>query len=196
MNNKKQESQGFTLLEMVVVLAVIAILAAILTPIITSYVERARLNAARNDLKNIAASVVQYNTDTKVWPIYTTTAFSTTPDLNGAVYDVVYTSGNNAIVGGGYTGTSTNGDLDSILNGNTMNVTTSGPRAWKGAYLELGADPWGTRYYLTAKSLKPTSTNAAFILSPGPNQTIDTTMVQSQSGAVTTGGDDLLVRIK
>ncbi len=181
---------------MVVVLAVIAILAAVLTPIVTSYVERARLEAARSDLKNIVAAIVQYNTDTKVWPIYTTTAFSTTPDINGSVYDVVTTTGNDAIAGGGYTGSSTNGALDSILNANSMNVTTSGVRAWRGAYLELGADPWGTRYYLTAKSLKPGNTSAAFVLSPGPNQTIDTTMVQSQSGAVTTGGDDLVIRIK
>src|SRR5262245_8559272 len=49
---KRQDAQGFTLMEMVVVLAVIAILAAILTPIINSYVERARLNGARSDVKN------------------------------------------------------------------------------------------------------------------------------------------------
>src|SRR5205085_2716033 len=38
-----KDSRGFTLIEMVVVLAVIAILAAILTPIVTSYIERARV---------------------------------------------------------------------------------------------------------------------------------------------------------
>ena len=54
--NKTKDSSGFTMIEMVVVLAVIAILAAILTPIITSYVERARINAATSDLKSIAAA--------------------------------------------------------------------------------------------------------------------------------------------
>src|SRR5215472_12726891 len=168
----KKESRGFTLLEMVVVLAVIAILAAILTPIITSYVERSRLNAARNDLKNIAAAVVQFNTDAKVWPIYS----GTFTNLSGAVYDVASTTGNAAILNGagGYTGTSTNGDLNGLLNTNSMGLPTTGSNAWKGAYLELGPDPWGTKYYLTAKHLKPGDTNMAFVLSAGPNQTIDT----------------------
>jgi len=65
--NKKQDMKGFTLMEMAIVLATIAILAAILTPIITSYVDRARLNAARTDVKNIAAALVQYNTDLKFY---------------------------------------------------------------------------------------------------------------------------------
>ena len=112
------KSRGFTLLEMVVVLAVIAILAAVLTPIITSYVERARNDAARNDLKNIAAAVVQFNTDTKVWPIYLgTTSFTnlaSTPD------DVKSTSGNEAIFGGGLTTNSSNGSLDAVLVTNGM----------------------------------------------------------------------------
>src|SRR5207302_1056412 len=68
--NKKQDMKGFTLMEMAIVLATIAILAAILTPIITSYVDRARLNAARADVKNIAAALVQYNTDLKFYPVY------------------------------------------------------------------------------------------------------------------------------
>ena len=67
MNNRKF-FRGFTMIEMVVVLAVIAILAAILTPIITSYVDRARLNAASSDLNHIAAATIQFNTDTRVWP--------------------------------------------------------------------------------------------------------------------------------
>src|SRR5437867_4926123 len=70
---RMKESRGFTMIEMVVVLAVIAILAAILTPIVTSYIERARVDSATNDVKKIAAAIVQFNTDTKVWPIYSST---------------------------------------------------------------------------------------------------------------------------
>ena len=78
------------MIEMVVVLAVIAILAAILTPIVTSYVERARVNTATNDVKKIAAAIIQFNTDTKVWPIYSTQPFAGVSDTT---YDVAASAG-------------------------------------------------------------------------------------------------------
>src|SRR5713226_2030308 len=93
-----KESRGFTLIEMVVVLAVIAILAAILVPIVTSYIERARVDAATNDVKKIAAAIIQFNTDTKVWPIYTSHNFPADPaGVGGNVFDLEYTSGTVAI---------------------------------------------------------------------------------------------------
>jgi prepilin-type N-terminal cleavage/methylation domain-containing protein len=192
--NKTKESRGFTMIEMVVVLAVIAILAAILTPIITSYVERARLNAANSDLQHIAAATVQFNTDTKVWPIYT----GTFTNLGGAVDDLKSTPGNEALAGAGFAGFtgSSSGSLDAALNQNSMGLPTSGKNYWKGAYLELGGDPWGTKYYLTSKHLKPGSTSAAFVISAGPNQTLETTFTQPQGGSITIAGDDIVVRIK
>jgi type II secretory pathway pseudopilin PulG len=182
-------------MEMVVVLAVIAILAAILTPIINSYVDRARLNAASGDVKNIAAAIIQFNTDTRLWPIYTGT-FTT---LSGPSYDVLRSPGTTAVVGTGSgwdAGSLTTGDLDDALNTNAMGLTTTGRTAWKGAYLDLGADPWGTSYYLNAAALRPTSTNASFVVSAGPNQVLDTVMNQPRSGALTIGGDDIVQRIR
>lgn len=190
--NKWKDSGGWTLLELVVVLAVIAILAAVLTPMLTSYIQSSRISAAKKDLSNIAAAVVQFNTDTKLWPIYNTTFVN----LADTPKDVEYTAGNDAIVGGGYTATSTGGLLSDPLNTNVMALPTTGTRAWKGAYLELNPDPWGTRYYLTAKHLKPGDTYAAFVFSAGADQTIQTTLDQSQSGNLTVSGDDLVVRIK
>src|SRR5713101_3686857 len=100
-----KESRGFTLIEMVVVLAVIAILAAILTPIVTSYIERARVDAATNDVKKIAAAIVQFNTDTRVWPIYTATNFpADAAGVGGPVFAVESTSGNAAITATSGTG--------------------------------------------------------------------------------------------
>src|SRR5688572_26149559 len=119
MNNAK-DNRGFTLMEMVVVLAVIAILAAILTPIINSYIDRARFNSAQSDVKNIAAAIVQFNTDTRVWPIYSGT-FTT---LNGAMFDTLTTDGNEAVADATWTGGSV-GSLNAVLNQNTMNLTTS-----------------------------------------------------------------------
>jgi type II secretory pathway pseudopilin PulG len=207
-------------MEMVVVLAVIAILAAILTPIVTSYVERAKLDRSTNDVKNIAAAIVQFNTDTRVWPIYSGT-FTT---VAGPVYSIESTSGNDAIVGAGTgwpttgtgatatvtapaTGSTVNGDLNAVLNQNSMGLPVTGSRAWKGPMTDLGEDAWGTRYYLTTQFLQPgyTSTHnitggsstpsAVYIISAGPDQTLDTTYDQAMS-TFTFAGDDIVARIK
>src|SRR5437667_322244 len=160
-----QRSRGFTLMEMVVVLAIIAILAAILTPVVTSYLDRAKLDRSTSDVKKITAAIIQFNTDTRMWPIYS--GPFTTPA--GPVYKVESTSGTDAVVapGSGWptqTGATTvspqgtgndNGDLNAVLNQNSMNFPVTGTRAWRGPYTELSEDAWGTRYYFTSWFLQP-----------------------------------------
>jgi prepilin-type N-terminal cleavage/methylation domain-containing protein len=214
-----KESRGFTMIEMVVVLAVIAILAAILTPIVTSYVERARMDAAQKDIKNIAAAFVQFNTDTKLWPIYN----SVPANVNTGANFSESTAGNAAIPGSGsnwagiLTGTSnaSASSLESILNMNGMGLPTTGKTAWHGPYIETSGDPWGTSYYVNTLFLEPgcvsthTGTNTAcasvgtagatpsavYVISAGPNQTIETVYDQP-TNSFTIGGDDIVVRIK
>ena len=205
-------------MEMVVVLAIIAILAAILTPVVTSYLDRAKLDRSTSDVKKIAAAIIEFNTDTRMWPIYSGT-FTT---VAGTVYQVESTIGNDALVATGTgwpattgsttvtapaSGSTVNGDLNAVLNQNSMGLTTTGSRAWKGAYTELAEDAWGTRYYLTSQFLQPgfTSTHgvtggaaspsAAYIISAGPNQTLDTVYDQATT-TFTSAGDDIVVRIK
>jgi prepilin-type N-terminal cleavage/methylation domain-containing protein len=194
-----KDSRGFTMIEMVVVLAVIAILAAVLTPVVTGYVERARFNAAQNDVKNIAAAIVQFNTDTRLWPIYV--GSSDIP--NGNVFDVLRSPGDTpaiaAATGWGENLTTvgtTVGGLETVLNTNYLTLPLTGSRAWRGAYLQLGSDPWGSAYYVTAKHLKPSADETAFVISAGANQTIDTDFGQLRTGAFVSGTDDIVQRIR
>ena len=183
-------------MEMVVVLAIIAILAAIITPMITSYVDRARVNAARNDVRNIAAAIISFNTDTRAWPIYVTSG-----DIpSGDAYDVLVTDGDDAALNPSLTSTlwttSSSGDLRAIVNENSLGLTTSGRRAWNGGYMnDIAQDPWGTKYYFNGVHLKPGATSASFLLSAGPDKTIDTEFDQTASGAFTLGHDDIVQRI-
>jgi prepilin-type N-terminal cleavage/methylation domain-containing protein len=194
--NNARDNRGFTLMEMVVVLAVIAILAAILTPIINSYIDRARFNSAHSDVKNIAAAIVQFNTDTRVWPIYKGTFTS----LSNPTFITLTTEGNDATdSSAGMTWTiapADAGSLNGVLNTNTMNLTTSGARAFKGAYLQDAPDPWGSKYYVTAANLAPNSNNAAYVISAGPNQALETTINQTRIGTIVVGGDDIVQRIR
>jgi len=67
------ERKGFTLIELMIVIAIIIILAAIAIPNYLRMTERAKVSAIESDLKAIGTALETYNTD---WTQY--------PDTNGA----------------------------------------------------------------------------------------------------------------
>src|SRR5262250_2527714 len=68
------KSRGFTLIELAVVLAIIAVLAAVLTPMVTGYLDQARTARAQADVRTIADAIKLYRRDTGRWPIYNNAA--------------------------------------------------------------------------------------------------------------------------
>jgi type II secretory pathway pseudopilin PulG len=185
-------------MELVVVLAIIAVLAAIITPMIGSYVDRARVSTARADVRAIATAIVQFSTDTRNWPIYVD--ISDIPD--GDLYDALASDGDVAAINGSlatgaqWTG-GTIGDLRAVINQNSISLTTTGPRAWNGPYMnDVSTDPWGTKYYFNSGNLGPGIDRAVFVLSAGPDKTIDTEYNQAFDAAFVVGGDDLAHRIR
>ncbi len=64
----KQQQRGFTLLEMMVVVAIIAILAAILIPNFTHARAQAATSACMSNLKSIATAMELYYTDNQSYP--------------------------------------------------------------------------------------------------------------------------------
>ena len=54
---RKHHFKGFTLVELVIVIAIVGILAAVLVPTIYNYVKKARIKAAIADAKTIETSI-------------------------------------------------------------------------------------------------------------------------------------------
>jgi len=75
----KKDSEGFTLIELMVVIAIIGILAAIAIPQFAAYKVRSYDSTAQSDLRNAATAQEAYYVDESTY-------CSTTSDLVGATY--------------------------------------------------------------------------------------------------------------
>ncbi|UQZ89072.1 hypothetical protein C4J81_07620 [Deltaproteobacteria bacterium Smac51] len=63
----KQNKKGFTLIELMIVVAIIAILATIAVPMYQRYIERARNSASQSLLKQLALAEESYNVDNQIY---------------------------------------------------------------------------------------------------------------------------------
>ncbi|MGD8348627.1 MAG: type II secretion system major pseudopilin GspG [Gammaproteobacteria bacterium] len=66
--NKLRSTRGFTLLEIIVVVAIIAILAAYIAPKIAGRVDDARISKAKSDIRTLENSLEYYKLDNFTYP--------------------------------------------------------------------------------------------------------------------------------
>jgi len=66
----KKNNKGFSLIEIVVVLAIMGVIAAFLTPMLFNYMSDSKLRRAQNDVSQIAGVIGSFNTDAGVYPVY------------------------------------------------------------------------------------------------------------------------------
>ncbi len=114
---------GFTLIELMIVLAIIGILAVIALPFMDSYLDRGRVAQARGEIDRIHKAMVLLDMDTGQWP-----GHQTPGQIN--------TAGNNEIW-----------NLNNCNAG--LRCTDGSFPNWKGPYISpIPQDPWGNSYFL------------------------------------------------
>ncbi len=191
---------GFTLIEVVVVIAVIAILAAILAPSIIKHVDDAKISRAKAETKVIASAITSFYKDLGQWPVgtdpanpvqvlYTYEGNDPTPRSGSAQYTRWINLTPRAVL------------RDHLIRNRDSSgyiYPRTGTYAWKGPYAtSFSADPWGNRYLINIGRINVTGA-VVWVLSAGPNGLIETPFNQADTGTApaTTGGDDIGFRLK
>jgi len=89
----KKDERGFTLIELMIVIAIIGILAAIAIPQFSAYRKRSYNSAAQSDVRNIATAQEAYYVDESRYT-------SALPNLTGATYGYMQSGNVAAAVSG------------------------------------------------------------------------------------------------
>jgi prepilin-type N-terminal cleavage/methylation domain-containing protein len=169
--------RGFTLIEMVVVMAVVGVLAAILFPTIAKHITDSKTTRATNECQVITAAIMMLYKDTGRWPdtnaepVVANGGPSGRVDrvLTGATTDPVPAAAapgaRTGAVNWGTFGTTkplydflyfNNPDSNTgaaSQNEAGQDYPTSGEFAWKGPYIDRQTyvDPWGNQYVISAR---------------------------------------------
>ena len=210
-----RNQKGFTLLEIIVVLAVLGALAAMLTPVVFRYIDDANRTRAQGDTQTIAAAVQQMYKDTGRWAFYKvgTSKLTYTSGTDAAILTSNTACGNAVAMSCDTTAPVTGGNWGdfsalkaSSLSGqlilNTPAYTTTGGRAWKGPYVDAipALDPWGRSYLVNILNADPDAEGNTqkwvIVLSAGPDGNVDTAADTAGTANPAVAGDDVIARVK
>jgi prepilin-type N-terminal cleavage/methylation domain-containing protein len=211
LENRKGE-RGFTLIEVIVAIAVVAILAGIITPSVIKHIDDSKRARAQNDCLVIGSAIASFYKDVARMP---------NMNASGAAgITLLVSEGNIPALASGInswnqaTTSATCDLLSNHLSANTPKsqtsrtypTTASAPGAefvWRGPYqTSFPSDPWGNRYHVNIGNMTATSaaqSNAVWVLSAGPDGIIQTAYNPAAAATgttVTASGDDIVYRLR
>lgn len=131
LRNKRKEKKGFTLLELIIVIAIIAILLALLVPNLTQFLGSAKKTSVNANAKTVYTGAASWASDLAADNVKITAGTITITNGTADVSKVV-TEG---------TGTNYKGDLQDYINGTsiknaTIYIDVTGDYAIKGVYFD------------------------------------------------------------
>lgn len=180
----KNQAAGFTLIEVIVIVAILAILAGILAPMIFRQIDDAKLTRAEADCKSISSAILVFRKDLGVWP---NRMGAGCPEAT----QLMRGEGNLPTELAAMSFLSAN-----VMNFNDVLMTDDEgcytPALYKGPYLpNVSADPWGNSYVVAANNFETGNTDPVFVFSAGPNGTMET-----PTNSISPLGDDIGIRVK
>ena len=167
------------------IVAVLAILAGIVTPLVVREVAKSKVSRVKNDMEAIATAFNQYFVDTSFWPGRLTTDRFAGAASSQAVMDTytsLYTDPTNLT---GWDGPYLE---RGVLNGAVMQTTEVA-----GTALAALAAPWKQNFrvvYGAAGAAGAGAAGAISVVSAGPDRTFNTTDTDALMGEAT--GDDIV----
>jgi prepilin-type N-terminal cleavage/methylation domain-containing protein len=216
-----RRAAGFTLIEILVGVAILAILSAALTPLVVKYVNDGRRARAASDAQTIAHAIKAFNLDTARWPVSDDGNVNDAGELSrlvglpGGFLDTAIPDGAGVATGdGNWNGGGAGGNSGSIEDHLVFNesatanplypvsATAPVPAGWNGPYLEdVPLDPWGRPYVCNVRYLQDANVagttqamrdqHAVFCLSAGANGLFETSFDDATELENAAGGDDI-----
>ena len=204
----RRSQSGFTLVEILVAVAILAILSAALSPLVVKYINDGRRARALSDSQTLGQALLAFQVDTGLWPVSDDGVITDAGELSrlvGLAEGDISTStipggtggSTDNWAGGGDGGTA--GAIEDHLiynqDGDTnplypVSTTPPDPPGWNGPYLKLvPQDPWGNPYvcnvrYLvnanvTGVTAAEAQSHAVMCLSAGSNGVFETTFADA-----------------
>ena len=222
---RSRQVGGFTLIEILVAVAILAILSAALTPLVIKYINDGRRARTLSDSQTLGQAILAFNLDTGRWPVSNDANANDAGEISRLVgLPAAQITAANIPGGTGATGAANwdgggNGGvgvaIQDLLIRNIVGavnpvyqVSQSAPEppGWNGPYLDsVPLDPWGRPYVCNVRYLfggavagvtqAEANNHAVFCLSAGADGLFNTSFADATALAAP-GGDDIGWRIQ
>ncbi len=182
MTNTKHRTMGFTLIELIVTIAIVTILAGVLVPAVGNYTEKSKKSAVAAELRMLSDAFVAYQTDCNAWPANTDLVTVTT--TNYALTGIPCMFANS------FSKTGWDGPYlaQGVMASGVMNMSTASASGVPGTGV---LDPWGNPYYCYTFANNYSGTSGGIVLMSRGKNGVANTSVANIFGN-TPSSDDIL----